>query len=76
MNGRNTMSIYFVRKNKKQNNIFDVKAQIHKSAESLRSQRGDAGQIHSKYSVAKTRIFINDQGDMPYLTSGGQGNEL
>lgn len=70
------MSIHYVRKNKKQNNIFDVKAQIHKSAESLRGQRGDAGQVHSKYSATKTRIFVNMQYDIPYLTSGGQGDEL
>lgn len=70
------MAIHYVRKNKKQNNIFDVKVQIHKSAEALRGHRGESGQIHSNFSTHKSRIFSNTQYDTPYLTSGGQSDEL
>ena len=70
------MAIHYVRKDKKQNNIFDVKEQIHKSAEALRGQRGESGQIHNSFSTRKSRIFINRQYETPYLTSGGQNNEL
>ena len=70
------MAIHFVRKGKKQNNIFDVKIQIHKSAEALRELRGETGQMHSDIATRKSKVFTKTHYDTPYLTSGGYNNEL